>query len=284
MQEVSSNRSNPSILFDAGPSSRLDTFSDLTSNHGVNSVVRAHDAADHEDAELLETARSLSLTPYDEETGISDDDLMNSHHSNVYGSNLDAYSVIEPDTRPASSFTSRSHSPLIIDIDSHLHESSFHTPLAASQQDLTAASLERMQTEQASLDNRVVSPTPTLRSMTRTLEDDTFSQPTSNISPSYIGDSKTPSQAASSRPISPFSEIGNMSTHSSDHAIDFLSRRPISALSERESDKQSQWSDLGEDSSDEEEAKEIRVARLEEEEQRSLRDKRQRYFAAMSMS
>lgn len=264
MQEVSSHKLNASTLFDAGPSSRLDTFSDRGSDIGANPPMHTHGIADDEDTELLETARSLSLTYRDGQVA-SDDDLMNSHNSTWSGSNLDAYSIIEPDSRPGSHSTSRSHSPLIVDIDPQPNEPSFHTPPAGSQQDLTAASLEQMQAEQASAGVRAASPTPTIRSMTRTLENDFLTQQRSEASPSYIADSRTPSQVASSssRAISPFSELEN-----------------VSAVGE--SDKESQWSDLGEDSSDEEENEGTAVTRLEEEEQQDLRDKRQRYFAALS--
>ena len=281
MQEVSSTRSNAGVLFDAGPSSRLDKIN-------VDPLADRFIATDdNEEAELIETAKSLSLE-YTDDAAISADDLLNSPRLSLAASNLDTYSVVEPDSRPGSSLTSRSQSPLIIveaSTSSVVSVSSpFHTPLATSQQDLPAASLRRMEAENSprSNDRGIVSPTPTVRSLTGTIEDLPPSRQESVVSPSYIASSKAPSQVASSRPISPFSELGFASAHSSDNDTHYTYPRPhITTNRGGESDKESQWSDLGEESSDEE----IIVPRavgLDEKEQQDLRQRRQRFFAGTS--
>ena len=287
MQEVSSPRSNAGLLFDAGPSSRLDKIHIDTDTSTERYMDDNNNDKDNEDAELLETAKSLSLE-YTDEPAVSEDALLNSPRSSLAGSNLDTYSVIEPDTRPGSSFTSRSQSPLII-VDASTSSivsvsSPFHTPLATSQQDLTAASLERMEAENSPNhnDRGLVSPTPTVRSLTGTMEAIPPSRQDSVVSPSYIASSRAPSQAGFSRPISPFSELGFASAHSSDDDVDYVSSRPNATIhGARESDKESQWSDLGEDSSDEEVIVPKAVG-LDEREQQHLRERRQRFFAGTS--
>lgn len=273
MQEVASARSNTSPLFDAGPSSRLDRFTDNVPADRLASVVHTDD---NEDAELLETALSLSLSRSNEEAADASHLLDSPHHSSA-GSNIDTYSVIEPDSRPGSSFTSRSHSPLVVDISESTVAFSFLTTIAASQQDLTAASLEQMEAEQSHAFERGASPTPTVRSLTETIDHVPVSRRESIASPSYIASSRAPSQAASSRPISPFSELGFASAHAPDNDVDYVSRSSSAAHGGLESDKDSQWSDLGEDSSDEDVAETVV---LHEREQQDLRERRQRFFAA----
>lgn len=241
MQEVlSASRSERGILSDAGPSSRLDTiiYDDTPSNSRRSSSVQPY--VDAEDAELLETARSLSLTVEDNVYAQSEhEDLLNSPRS-LDGSTLDAYSVIEPTSRSGSPLASRSQSPLIVDAP-FSSISGFKTPSTHSQQDLTAAYLRQFEEREVSHQKtRAASPTPTIRSLTAK----TLDNPSSHGSPSYVPSiSQAHSQPSSSRPISPFSEIGFISAHSSDSENEV--QRTESA-----SDRESQWSDLGEDSSD----------------------------------
>lgn len=270
MPSSSSRSTENALLFDAGPSSRLDTI-----RYDLSSGVQTHNAS--EDEELLETARSLSLSA-EEIAFVKDDDLLNSPRSSA-GSALDTYSVIEPDSRPPSRFTSRSQSPLVVDVSASSVSPSFHTPIAGSQQSLTAAVLEQAESERESArSTRAASPTPTLRSYTH----DTEGTLHTHTSPSYVSESRAQSEAfgsSASRPISPFSEVGFISAHSSDE--DNEMSRPGSVtqhLGGAGSDRDSQWSDLGEDSSDEEgDAKGLNARQQEE-----LRNKRQRFFAGNS--
>lgn len=270
MPSSSSKSTANALLFDAGPSSRLDTI-----HYDLSSDVHTHNAS--EDEELLETARSLSLSA-EEIAFVKDGDLLNSPRSSA-GSALDTYSVIEPDSRPASRFTSRSQSPLVVDVSASSVSPSFHTPIVGSQQSLTAAVLEQAQLERESArSTRAASPTPTLRSLTY----ETDNTLRTHTSPSYASVSPAPSEASAtmlSRPISPFSEVGFVSAHSSDEDNEISRPGNVTQrIGGAGSDRDSQWSDLGEDSSDEEgDAKGLNARQQEE-----LRHRRQRFFAGDS--
>lgn len=296
MQEVSSlSKSNRSILFDAGPSSRLDALAfDATLQAApagrLSPLPYKADNYD-EDDELLEIAKELSL----QDQYITSEDLLHSPHSSIAGSGTldDAYSVIEPDSRPGST------SPLVVDVSSLSSSSaalntSFYTPVAASPPHLTAASLQQIEAEHYTSNNdiRASSPTPTIRSLTGTLDGISPAlEQASAISPSYIDNASIqapPSQTSSSRPISPFSELGVASAHSSDNDIDYTSPRLNSTAvgtngksAGVESDIESQWSDLGDDSSsDGDIAADERARGLDEREEQDLRERRQRFFAS----
>ncbi|KAK9897432.1 hypothetical protein P389DRAFT_195048 [Cystobasidium minutum MCA 4210] len=243
MQEVPGSGSRSSgngFIFDAGPSSRLDSIAyDPPAPHREQPAT--------ESDELLETARSLSLTE-EELAFVKNEDLLHSPRSSA-GGMLQSYSVIEPDSRPASRFTPRSGSPLVVDVTSSIISESRTPPITGIQQDLTAESLQQAEAERRqAASTRAASPTPTLRSHTA---DELM--PSHNSS-SYVSASRAPSQASAShfRPISPFSEVGTVSAHSSDE--DNAVTRPGAVLRGGGSDIDSQWSDLGEDSSDEEDA------------------------------